>query len=174
MVSAGRIDVDSDDSTISGWGFARLARRRKTASVKNTTDVACMMFMRERGVVANTIKASATMPAATAAQAKARFSVHGQVASFTRGILTRLFVSQVFVIDGYRFCPKLDGWRMIVARKDLHRGNKKMKQISRRGFVKATGALAIPPALASLAATTARAQQNNNTADLRVDSNIVF
>ena len=49
-----------------------------------------------------------------------------------------------------------------------------MKQISRRGFVKATGALAIPPALASLAATTARAQQNNNTADLRVDSNIVF
>ena len=72
------------------------------------------------------------------------------------------------------FCPKLDGWRMIVARKDLHRGNKKMKQISRRGFVKATGALAIPPALASLAATTARAQQNNNTADLRVDSNIVF
>jgi len=46
-----------------------------------------------------------------------------------------------------------------------------MKQINRRGFVKATGALAAAPALASLAATTAEAQ---NTGDLRVDSNIVF
>jgi hypothetical protein len=46
-----------------------------------------------------------------------------------------------------------------------------MKQISRRGFVKATGALAAAPALASLATTTAGAQ---NTSDLRVDSNIVF
>jgi acetyl esterase/lipase len=46
-----------------------------------------------------------------------------------------------------------------------------MKQISRRGFVKATGALAAVPALASLTAATARAQ---NTGDLRVDSNIVF
>jgi acetyl esterase/lipase len=46
-----------------------------------------------------------------------------------------------------------------------------MKKISRRGFVKATGALAAAPALASLTATTARAQ---NTGDLRVDSNITF
>ena len=46
-----------------------------------------------------------------------------------------------------------------------------MKQISRRGFVKATGALAAAPALASLAASTAGAQ---NTGDLRVESNIVF
>jgi len=46
-----------------------------------------------------------------------------------------------------------------------------MKQISRRGFVKATGALAAAPAFASLAVTTARAQ---NTGDLRVESNIVF
>ena len=46
-----------------------------------------------------------------------------------------------------------------------------MKQLSRRGFVKATGALAAVPALASLTAPTAGAQ---NTADLRVDSNIVF
>jgi acetyl esterase/lipase len=46
-----------------------------------------------------------------------------------------------------------------------------MKQISRRGFVKATGALAAVPALASLATTTAGAQNN---ADLRVESNIVF
>jgi acetyl esterase/lipase len=46
-----------------------------------------------------------------------------------------------------------------------------MRQISRRGFVKATGALAVAPALASLAATTARAQ---NTGDSRVESNIVF
>src|SRR4029450_2928423 len=45
------------------------------------------------------------------------------------------------------------------------------RQISRRGFVRATGALAVAPALASLAATTARAQ---NTGDLRVESNIVF
>jgi acetyl esterase/lipase len=46
-----------------------------------------------------------------------------------------------------------------------------MKQISRRGFVKATGALAAAPALASLAAPRASAQ---NTGDLRVESNIVF
>ena len=46
-----------------------------------------------------------------------------------------------------------------------------MKQISRRGFVKATGALAAVPALASLATTTAMAQ---NTGDLRVESNIAF
>ena len=46
-----------------------------------------------------------------------------------------------------------------------------MKQISRRGFVKATGALAAVPALASLATTTAGAQNNS---DLRVESNIVF
>jgi len=46
-----------------------------------------------------------------------------------------------------------------------------MKQLSRRGFVKATGALAAVPALAGLTATTAGAQ---NTSDLRVDSNIVF
>jgi acetyl esterase/lipase len=45
-----------------------------------------------------------------------------------------------------------------------------MKQLSRRGFVKATGVLAAAPALATLAATTAGAQ---NT-DLRVESNIVF
>jgi acetyl esterase/lipase len=48
-----------------------------------------------------------------------------------------------------------------------------MKQISRRGFAKATGALAMAPALASLAATTVRAQAQN-TGDLRVDSNISF
>jgi acetyl esterase/lipase len=46
-----------------------------------------------------------------------------------------------------------------------------MKQISRRGFVKATGALAAVPALASLSTVAARAQNNS---DLRVDSNIVF
>src|SRR6186997_2332367 len=46
-----------------------------------------------------------------------------------------------------------------------------MKQISRRGFVKVTGALAAAPALASLAVTTARAQ---NAADQRIESNIVF
>ena len=46
-----------------------------------------------------------------------------------------------------------------------------MKQISRRGFVTATGALAVAPALASLAATTAGAQ---NTGELRIESNIVF
>src|SRR5215510_7630273 len=50
---------------------------------------------------------------------------------------------------------------------------KEMKRISRRGFVKATGALAAAPALASLGAVTASAQ-NQNTSDLRVDSNIVF
>jgi len=47
-----------------------------------------------------------------------------------------------------------------------------MKQINRRGFVKVTSALALAPGLASLAASTAEAQ--NNTSDLRVDSNIVF
>jgi acetyl esterase/lipase len=46
-----------------------------------------------------------------------------------------------------------------------------MKQISRRGFVKAAGALAAAPSLASVAAA---AQQAQNTSDLRVDSNIVF
>jgi acetyl esterase/lipase len=46
-----------------------------------------------------------------------------------------------------------------------------MKQINRRGFVKATGALAVVPALASLTATAAGPQ---NTGDLRVESNIVF
>src|SRR4030095_1720809 len=50
-------------------------------------------------------------------------------------------------------------------------GEKKMKRISRRGFVKATGALAAAPALASLTTMTASAQ---NTSDLRVDSNISF
>jgi acetyl esterase/lipase len=51
-----------------------------------------------------------------------------------------------------------------------------MKQISRRGFVKATGALAAAPAIASLAVTTARAQntQAPNNSDLNVESNIVF
>lgn len=46
-----------------------------------------------------------------------------------------------------------------------------MKQINRRGFVKATGALVAAPALASLPALAAQAP---NTGDLRVDSNIVF
>jgi acetyl esterase/lipase len=50
-----------------------------------------------------------------------------------------------------------------------------MKHISRRGFVKATGALAAAPALASLTATTASAQaQAPNTSDLRIEPNIVF
>ena len=50
-----------------------------------------------------------------------------------------------------------------------------MKEISRRGFVKTTSALAAIPALAGLT-VTAGAQNNNapNTSDLRVDSNIVF
>lgn len=48
-------------------------------------------------------------------------------------------------------------------------------KISRRGLLKATGALAAAPALASLTAATAGAQGNApNTADLRIDSNIVF
>jgi acetyl esterase/lipase len=47
-----------------------------------------------------------------------------------------------------------------------------MKQISRRGFVKATGVLAAAPALASLTSATAMAQNNNS--DLNVESNIVF
>jgi acetyl esterase/lipase len=46
-----------------------------------------------------------------------------------------------------------------------------MKEISRRGFVKETGAIAAATALSSLAATAASAQ---NTGDLRVESNIVF
>jgi acetyl esterase/lipase len=46
-----------------------------------------------------------------------------------------------------------------------------MKQINRRGFVKATSALVAAPALASLPALAAQAQNNS---DLRVDSNIVF
>jgi len=50
-----------------------------------------------------------------------------------------------------------------------------MKQISRRGFVKVTGALAAAPALASLAVGTAAAQaQAPNNSDLNVESNIVF
>ena len=65
---------------------------------------------------------------------------------------------------------------MISARLNLHEGEKEMKQITRRGFVKATGALAAAPALASLAAATASAQNANapNNSDLRIDSNIVF
>src|SRR5215475_8061031 len=47
-----------------------------------------------------------------------------------------------------------------------------MKQINRRGFVKATGALVAAPALASLPGLAAQAQQN--TSDLRVDKDIVF
>jgi len=46
-----------------------------------------------------------------------------------------------------------------------------MKQISRRGFVKAGSVLAVAPALSSLAARTAAGQ---NASDLRVESNIVF
>ena len=47
-----------------------------------------------------------------------------------------------------------------------------MKQINRRVFVKATGALMAAPALASLPVLGVQAQNNNS--DLRVDSNIVF
>ena len=46
-----------------------------------------------------------------------------------------------------------------------------MKQNNRRGFVKAAGALVAAPALASVPAFAAQAQNNS---DLRVDSNIVF
>ena len=46
-----------------------------------------------------------------------------------------------------------------------------MKQIDRRGFVKMAGALAAVPALTSLPAVAAQAQNN---ADLRVDKDIVF
>ena len=46
-----------------------------------------------------------------------------------------------------------------------------MKQISRRGFVKTTGALMAVPALAGLPAATAQAPNN---ADLRVEKDIVF
>src|SRR5262245_13775976 len=56
--------------------------------------------------------------------------------------------------------------------KALRGGDGKMKQINRRGFfLKATGALVAAPALASLPAFAAQAQNNS---DLRVDSNIVF
>src|SRR5437868_1967367 len=46
-----------------------------------------------------------------------------------------------------------------------------MKQISRRGFVKATGAIIAAPALAGLPAAMAQAPNN---ADLSVDKDIVF
>ena len=46
-----------------------------------------------------------------------------------------------------------------------------MKQIGRRRFVQATGALVAAPALASLPETTASAQ---DVGDMRVDSDIVF
>jgi acetyl esterase/lipase len=46
-----------------------------------------------------------------------------------------------------------------------------MKQINRRGFVKASGALVAAPALASLRGFAAQAP---NTSDLRVDKDIVF
>jgi acetyl esterase/lipase len=49
-----------------------------------------------------------------------------------------------------------------------------MKQINRRGFVKATGALVTVPAMAALPAFAAQAPQAPNTSDLHVDSNIVF
>jgi acetyl esterase/lipase len=61
---------------------------------------------------------------------------------------------------------------MIVAKFNRHPGGEKMKQISRRAFVKATGALAAVPALAGLGTATAMAQNNNS--DLNVESNIVF
>jgi acetyl esterase/lipase len=50
-------------------------------------------------------------------------------------------------------------------------GDDVMKQINRRGFVKASGALIATPALASLPLVAAPAQ---NSGDLRVESNIVF
>src|SRR5215469_4951351 len=53
----------------------------------------------------------------------------------------------------------------------LQGGDDNMKQINRRGFVKAAGALVATPALASLPAF---AQQAPNTSDLRVDKDIVF
>src|SRR6266516_3011864 len=49
-----------------------------------------------------------------------------------------------------------------------------MKQINRRSFVKAAGALAAVPALASLPAAMAQAPQAPNNSDLRVDKDIVF
>jgi acetyl esterase/lipase len=49
-----------------------------------------------------------------------------------------------------------------------------MKQINRRGFVKATGALVAAPVLASLPVLAAQAPQAPNTSDLNVESNIVF
>jgi acetyl esterase/lipase len=48
-----------------------------------------------------------------------------------------------------------------------------MKQINRRGFVKATGALMAVPALVGLPVATAQAPAANN-ADLRIDKDIVF
>jgi len=48
-----------------------------------------------------------------------------------------------------------------------------MKQINRRSFVKATGALVAVPALAGLPAAMAQAPAPNNS-DLRVDKDIVF
>src|SRR6516165_6587393 len=50
-------------------------------------------------------------------------------------------------------------------------GDDYMKQINRRGFVRAAGALVATPALVSLPAFAAQGQ---NTSDLRVDSDIVF
>src|SRR5262245_64480670 len=48
---------------------------------------------------------------------------------------------------------------------------REMKRISRRGFVKAAGALTAAPALASFTVGTAAGQTSG---DLRVESNIVF
>ncbi len=49
-----------------------------------------------------------------------------------------------------------------------------MKQINRRGFVKAAGALMAAPAFAGLPAIAAQGGQAPSTADLRVDKDIVF
>src|SRR5215472_12020788 len=49
-----------------------------------------------------------------------------------------------------------------------------MKQINRRGFVKAAGAFVAAPALGSLPAFAAQGPQAPNTSDLRVDKDIVF
>ena len=48
-----------------------------------------------------------------------------------------------------------------------------MKEISRRTFIKSTGALAAAPALASVA-SGARAQQQQDAGELRVERDIVF
>jgi acetyl esterase/lipase len=53
-------------------------------------------------------------------------------------------------------------------------GDDYMKQINRRGFVKAAGALVATPVLGSLPAFAAQAPQAPNTSDLRVDKDIVF